>query len=88
MKCALRSPPRVVWRPGSSGWLVALLPSPGKDISHDQRCAAITRDMCDLLLGEELPYRGCLSSVAAFILEKGEGPAGALVGPFQSFWEL
>ncbi|XP_066494235.1 adenosine deaminase domain-containing protein 2-like [Tiliqua scincoides] len=39
-------------------------------IPHDQRCAAITSDMCELLLGKELPYRGCLSSVAAFILEK------------------
>ncbi|XP_066494253.1 adenosine deaminase domain-containing protein 2-like [Tiliqua scincoides] len=39
-------------------------------IPHDRRCAAITSDMCELLLGEELPYRGCVSSVAAFILEK------------------
>ncbi|XP_053122647.1 adenosine deaminase domain-containing protein 2 isoform X2 [Hemicordylus capensis] len=39
------------------------------EISHEERCAAITRDMCDLLLGD-LPYQGCMSSVAAFILER------------------
>ncbi|KAJ6663580.1 hypothetical protein lerEdw1_009659 [Lerista edwardsae] len=44
--------------------------NPENVISHDQRCAAITSDMCEMLLGNDLPYRGCLSTVAGFILER------------------
>ncbi|XP_067329597.1 adenosine deaminase domain-containing protein 2-like [Anolis sagrei] len=40
------------------------------EIFHQQRCAAITSDMCDMLLGEDRSYQGCMSSVAAFILER------------------
>ncbi|XP_042295568.1 adenosine deaminase domain-containing protein 2 isoform X2 [Sceloporus undulatus] len=40
------------------------------DITHPQRCAAITSDMCDMLLGDELDYKGCMSSISAFILER------------------
>ncbi|XP_062995839.1 adenosine deaminase domain-containing protein 2-like [Elgaria multicarinata webbii] len=40
------------------------------EITHQQRCAAITSDMCEMLIGEQKSYQGCLSSVAAFILER------------------
>ncbi|KAJ7303873.1 hypothetical protein JRQ81_011381 [Phrynocephalus forsythii] len=41
-----------------------------RDIRHPERCAAITSDMCEMLLGEEAGLQGCMSSVAAFILER------------------
>lgn len=68
--CALSVGVRV----GFPGGL-AVLPPAENFISHGQRCAAITSDMCEMLLGDELPYRGCLSTVAAFILERGESGA-------------
>nr|XP_020642825.1 adenosine deaminase domain-containing protein 2 isoform X1 [Pogona vitticeps] len=55
------------------------------EIMHPQRCAAITSDMCEMLLGEEVGYQGCMSSVAAFILERevAESP-----GPCKETYEL
>ncbi|KAL8219928.1 UNVERIFIED_CONTAM: hypothetical protein K2H54_036367 [Gekko kuhli] len=38
-------------------------------IPHDHRCAALTSDICEMLLGG-LPYQDCMSTVAAFILER------------------
>nr|XP_056701718.1 adenosine deaminase domain-containing protein 2 [Euleptes europaea] len=38
-------------------------------IPHDHRCAALTSDICEMLLGG-LPYQDCTSTVAAFILER------------------
>ncbi|XP_061452614.1 adenosine deaminase domain-containing protein 2 isoform X2 [Rhineura floridana] len=46
-------------------------PQPAEnEVSHPQRCAAITSDICEMLLGEDVRYQGCMSSVAAFILER------------------
>ncbi|XP_054854939.1 adenosine deaminase domain-containing protein 2 [Eublepharis macularius] len=48
-------------------------------IPHDHRCAALTSDICEILLAE-LPYQDCMSTVAAFILERevagGQSPCG------------
>nr|XP_028597663.1 adenosine deaminase domain-containing protein 2 isoform X2 [Podarcis muralis] len=43
---------------------------PEIEVSHTQRCAAITSDICEMLIGEDVRYQGCMSSVAAFILER------------------
>lgn len=48
-------------------------------ITHKQRCAAITSDMCEVLFGEDARYQACRSSVAAFILERGERVTTGLV---------
>ncbi|XP_060113770.1 adenosine deaminase domain-containing protein 2 [Heteronotia binoei] len=52
-----------------AGAHLPLLPPAVNQIPHDHRCAALTSDICEVLLGE-LPYQDCMSTVAAFILER------------------
>ncbi|XP_025024174.1 adenosine deaminase domain-containing protein 2 [Python bivittatus] len=56
-----------------------------KPLLHQERCAAITSDICEMLLGGELAYRGCLSSVAAFILER---EVASSQSPYKETYEL
>ncbi|XP_070620224.1 adenosine deaminase domain-containing protein 2 [Erythrolamprus reginae] len=52
---------------------------------HQERCAAITKVVCEMLLAQEPFYRDCLGNVAAFILER---EAADSQGPFQETYEL
>ncbi|XP_063168575.1 adenosine deaminase domain-containing protein 2 isoform X2 [Candoia aspera] len=56
-----------------------------KQLLHQERCAAITSDLCEMLLGEDLAYRGCLNSVAAFILEREVANSQS---PYKETYEL
>uniref|UniRef100_A0A8D2IMD0 Adenosine deaminase domain containing 2 n=1 Tax=Varanus komodoensis TaxID=61221 RepID=A0A8D2IMD0_VARKO len=83
------APPRGKRWAWGTGWaaLAGALPlfSAGHELTHQQRCAAIISGMCDVLFAEELGCRGCLGSVAAFILER-ELAAGPSTG--QETYEL
>ncbi|XP_058052475.1 adenosine deaminase domain-containing protein 2 [Ahaetulla prasina] len=52
---------------------------------HEERCAAVTKIMCEILLKEQPAYQDCLGSVAAFILER---EVSGSQGPCKETYEL
>ncbi|XP_070806351.1 adenosine deaminase domain-containing protein 2 [Pituophis catenifer annectens] len=52
---------------------------------HQDRCATITKTVCEMLLAEQPAYHNCLGNVAAFILEREVADSQ---GPCKETYEL
>uniref|UniRef100_A0A8D0CAM6 A to I editase domain-containing protein n=2 Tax=Salvator merianae TaxID=96440 RepID=A0A8D0CAM6_SALMN len=54
-------------------------------VSHAERCAAVTAARCEMLLRENAQFQDCMSSVAAFVLEKEVADSQS---PYKETYEL
>ncbi|XP_039181059.1 adenosine deaminase domain-containing protein 2-like isoform X2 [Crotalus tigris] len=62
--------PALAQKAGPEAELCLLPPSKPSESFHQERCAAVTQVLCEMLLEKQPAYHDCLGNLAAFILER------------------